>query len=382
MLMKKIKVMTVFGTRPEAIKMAPLVLELQKQSQRFEAITTVSAQHREMLDQVLDIFHIKPDYDLNIMHARQTLTDITSNVLINLDKILKEAKPDIVLVHGDTTTTFAASVAAFYNQIPIGHVEAGLRTWEKYSPYPEEMNRQMTDAMTDLYFAPTNQSKANLLKENHKEDNIYITGNTAIDALKQTVDKEYHHDILDKVSPDNKLILLTMHRRENQGEPMRRVFKVIREVVESREDVEVIYPVHLSPAVQEAAKEILGNTERIHLISPLDVVDFHNLAARSYFIMTDSGGVQEEAPSLGKPVLVLRDTTERPEGVEAGTLKLVSTESEKVKEEMEELLDNDAEYQRMAQAKNPYGDGKASERILDAIAYYFGVTDKKPIEFE
>lgn len=382
MLMKKIKVMTVFGTRPEAIKMAPLVLELQKQSQRFEAITTVSAQHREMLDQVLDIFHIKPDYDLNIMHARQTLTDITSNVLINLDKILKEAKPDIVLVHGDTTTTFAASVAAFYNQIPIGHVEAGLRTWEKYSPYPEEMNRQMTDAMTDLYFAPTNQSKANLLKENHKEDNIFITGNTAIDALKQTVDKEYHHDILDKVSPDNKLILLTMHRRENQGEPMRRVFKVIREVVESREDVEVIYPVHLSPAVQEAAKEILGNTERIHLISPLDVVDFHNLAARSYFIMTDSGGVQEEAPSLGKPVLVLRDTTERPEGVEAGTLKLVGTESEKVKEEMEELLDNDAEYQRMAQAKNPYGDGKASERILDAIAYYFGVTDKKPIEFE
>lgn len=382
MLMKKIKVMTVFGTRPEAIKMAPLVLELQKQSQRFETITTVSAQHREMLDQVLDIFHIKPDYDLNIMHARQTLTDITSNVLINLDKILKEAKPDIVLVHGDTTTTFAASVAAFYNQIPIGHVEAGLRTWEKYSPYPEEMNRQMTDAMTDLYFAPTNQSKANLLKENHKEDNIYITGNTAIDALKQTVDKEYHHDILDKVSPDNKLILLTMHRRENQGEPMRRVFKVIREVVESREDVEVIYPVHLSPAVQEVAKEILGNTERIHLISPLDVVDFHNLAARSYFIMTDSGGVQEEAPSLGKPVLVLRDTTERPEGVEAGTLKLVGTESEKVKEEMEELLDNDAEYQRMAQAKNPYGDGKASERILDAIAYYFGVTDKKPIEFE
>lgn len=382
MLMKKIKVMTVFGTRPEAIKMAPLVLELQKQSQRFEAITTVSAQHREMLDQVLDIFHIKPDYDLNIMHARQTLTDITSNVLINLDKILKEAKPDIVLVHGDTTTTFAASVAAFYNQIPIGHVEAGLRTWEKYSPYPEEMNRQMTDAMTDLYFAPTNQSKANLLKENHKEDNIFITGNTAIDALKQTVDKGYHHDILDKVSPDNKLILLTMHRRENQGEPMRRVFKVIREVVESREDVEVIYPVHLSPAVQEAAKEILGNTERIHLISPLDVVDFHNLAARSYFIMTDSGGVQEEAPSLGKPVLVLRDTTERPEGVEAGTLKLVGTESEKVKKEMEELLDNDAEYRRMAQAKNPYGDGKASERILDAIAYYFGVTDKKPIEFE
>ena len=382
MLMKKIKVMTVFGTRPEAIKMAPLVLELQKQSQRFEAITTVSAQHREMLDQVLDIFHIKPDYDLNIMHARQTLTDITSNVLINLDKILKEAKPDIVLVHGDTTTTFAASVAAFYNQIPIGHVEAGLRTWEKYSPYPEEMNRQMTDAMTDLYFAPTTQSKANLLKENHKEDNIYITGNTAIDALKQTVDKGYHHDILDKVSPDNKLILLTMHRRENQGGPMRRVFKVIREVVESREDVEVIYPVHLSPAVQEAAKEILGNTERIHLISPLDVVDFHNLAARSYFIMTDSGGVQEEAPSLGKPVLVLRDTTELPEGVEAGTLKLVGTESEKVKQEMEELLDNAAEYQRMSQAKNPYGDGKASERILDAIAYYFGVTDKKPIEFE
>ena len=367
MLMKKIKVMTVFGTRPEAIKMAPLVLELQKQSQRFEAITTVSAQHREMLDQVLDIFHIKPDYDLNIMHARQTLTDITSNVLINLDKILKEAKPDIVLVHGDTTTTFAASVAAFYNQIPIGHVEAGLRTWEKYSPYPEEMNRQMTDAMTDLYFAPTNQSKANLLKENHKEDNIYITGNTAIDALKQTVDKEYHHDILDKVSPDNKLILLTMHRRENQGEPMRRVFKVIREVVESREDVEVIYPVHLSPAVQEAAKEILGNTERIHLISPLDVVDFHNLAARSYFIMTDSGGVQEEAPSLGKPVLVLRDTTERPEGVAAGTLKLVGTEEENIYRNFKLLLEDQDEYEKMSQASNPYGDGTACQQIVEII---------------
>ena len=379
--MKKIKVMTVFGTRPEAIKMAPLVLKLKK-DERFDEVTVVSAQHREMLDQVLDIFKIKPDYDFNIMHKNQTLEDITSKVMIDLSKVIKEEKPDVVLVHGDTTTSFAAGLATFYQQTTLGHVEAGLRTWEKYSPYPEEMNRQMTDAMTDLYFAPTTQSKANLLKENHKEDNIYITGNTAIDALKQTVDKGYHHDILDKVSPDNKLILLTMHRRENQGEPMRRVFKVIREVVESREDVEVIYPVHLSPAVQESAKEILGNTERIHLISPLDVVDFHNLAARSYFIMTDSGGVQEEAPSLGKPVLVLRDTTERPEGVEAGTLKLVGTESEKVKEEMEELLDNDAEYQRMAQAKNPYGDGKASERILDAIAYYFGVTDKKPIEFE
>lgn len=378
--MEKIKVMTVFGTRPEAIKMAPLVLALQA-DERFEAVTTVTAQHREMLDQVLEIFKIVPDYDLNIMHKEQTLTEITANVLTKLDQVIKTVKPDIILVHGDTTTTFAASVAAFYNQVAIGHVEAGLRTWNKYSPFPEEMNRQMTDDLADLYFAPTEESKANLLKENQAAAKIFVTGNTAIDALKQTVSSDYQHELLAKLDPGHKLILVTMHRRENQGQPMARVFRTLLEVVEQRPEVEVIYPVHLSPKVQKLAHEILGKHERIHLIAPLDVVDFHNLAAKSYFIMTDSGGVQEEAPSLGKPVLVLRDTTERPEGVSAGTLKLVGTEPAKVKAAMLELLDDPNVYQQMAQAQNPYGDGQASQRILAAIAYYFGLSEQRPKEF-
>lgn len=378
--MDKIKVMTVFGTRPEAIKMAPLVLALQT-DERFEAITTVTAQHREMLDQVLEIFQIVPDYDLNIMHKEQTLTEITANVLTKLDQVIKAVRPDIILVHGDTTTTFAASVAAFYNQVAIGHVEAGLRTWNKYSPFPEEMNRQMTDDLADLYFAPTEESKANLLKENQAAAKIFVTGNTAIDALKQTVSSDYQHELLAKLDSGHKLILVTMHRRENQGQPMARVFRTLLEVVEQRPEVEVIYPVHLSPKVQKLAHEILGNHERIHLIAPLDVVDFHNLAAKSYFIMTDSGGVQEEAPSLGKPVLVLRDTTERPEGVSAGTLKLVGTEPAKVKAAMLELLDDPNVYQQMAQAQNPYGDGQASQRILAAIAYHFGLSKQRPKEF-
>ena len=378
--MDKIKVMTVFGTRPEAIKMAPLVLALQT-DERFEAVTTVTAQHREMLDQVLEIFKIVPDYDLNIMHKEQTLTEITANVLTKLDQVIKTVKPDIILVHGDTTTTFAASVAAFYNQVAIGHVEAGLRTWNKYSPFPEEMNRQMTDDLADLYFAPTEESKANLLKEKQAAAKIFVTGNTAIDALKQTVSSDYQHELLAKLDPGHKLILVTMHRRENQGQPMARVFRTLLEVVEQRPEVEVIYPVHLSPKVQKLAHEILGKHERIHLIAPLDVVDFHNLAAKSYFIMTDSGGVQEEAPSLGKPVLVLRDTTERPEGVSAGTLKLVGTEPAKVKAAMLELLDDPNVYQQMAQAQNPYGDGQASQRILAAIAYHFGLSEQRPKEF-
>lgn len=380
-LMKKIKVMTVFGTRPEAIKMAPLVLKL-KQDERFEEITVVSAQHREMLDQVLDIFKIKPDYDFNIMHKNQTLEDITSKVLMDMAKVIKTEHPDIVLVHGDTTTSFAAGLATFYEQTTLGHVEAGLRTWNKYSPFPEEMNRQMTDDLADLYFAPTELSKKNLIKENHPSDNIYVTGNTAIDALEQTVKKDYHHDVLDEITPGNRVILVTMHRRENQGEPMRRVFKVMKQVVDSYDDVEIIYPVHLSPRVQAVAKEVLGGDPRIHLIKPLDVVDFHNLAKRSYFIMTDSGGVQEEAPSLGKPVLVLRDTTERPEGVEAGTLKLVGTEVDKVHDEMIRLLEDKKAYDEMANAKNPYGDGKASDRIMNAIAYYFDKEhNQKPADF-
>ena len=370
--MKKIKVMVVFGTRPEAIKMAPLIFQLKKQSEKFETMTVVTAQHRQMLDQVLQTFNIEPDIDLDIMGKSQTLTDITVKILNQLDKLLKEVKPDIILVHGDTTTTFATSLAAFYNQVRIGHVEAGLRTWEKYSPFPEEMNRQMTDAVTDLYFAPTMQSKENLIKENHDEKNIFVTGNTAIDALKLTVQENYHHDVLEQIPSNHRLILVTMHRRENQGEPMRRVFRTLRQVVEAHDDVEVIYPVHLSPAVQEAAKEILSNHPQIHLIEPLDVVDFHNIAARSYFIMSDSGGVQEEAPSLGKPVLVLRDTTERPEGVTAGTLNLVGTESENIREAMETLLTDETVYHQMSQAGNPYGDGRASERIVEAIAYYFG----------
>lgn len=379
--MQKIKVMTVFGTRPEAIKMAPLVLKLISDD-RFQPVTVVTAQHREMLDQVLEIFKIKPDYDLNIMQPQQTLADITTRVLTSLSQIIQAEKPDLVLVHGDTTTSFAASLAAFYQQTPLGHVEAGLRTWNKYSPFPEEMNRQLTDVLSDLYFAPTSVSRANLLKEGHPEGQIFVTGNTAIDALAQTVQADYQHEVLDKIGQGKRIILVTMHRRENQGEPMRRVFKVMKDVVDQNDDVEIVYPVHLSPRVQEAAKEVLGGDPRIHLIKPLDVVDFHNLAKRSYFIMTDSGGVQEEAPSLGKPVLVLRDTTERPEGVKAGTLKLVGTQETAVKEAMLELLTDSAAYQRMAEAKNPYGDGRASDRILNDIAWYFaGQKGPKPADF-
>lgn len=379
---KKIKVMPIFGTRPEAIKMAPLVLALKERSDEFETVVTVTAQHREMLDQVLEIFKITPDHDLNVMQPDQTLATITTSVLTKLDKVIKEERPDIILVHGDTSTTFAASLAAFYNQVAIGHVEAGLRTWNKYSPYPEEMNRQLTDVMADLYFAPTKESKQNLLHEAHDAKNIYVTGNTAIDALKQTVDNNYDHEILEDIDPDKKIVLVTMHRRENQGKPMEEVFNAIKEVVNSHPEVEVIYPVHLSPAVQKIAHQVFDSVSRVHLIKPLDVVDFHNLAARSHFIMSDSGGVQEEAPALGKPVLVLRDTTERPEGIKAGTLKLVGTKKENIKAEMEKLLTDEKSYQEMAQAKNPYGDGTASQKILDAIAYYFGNTKTRPAEFE
>ncbi|MCK8628366.1 UDP-N-acetylglucosamine 2-epimerase (non-hydrolyzing) [Apilactobacillus kunkeei] len=363
--------MTIFGTRPEAIKMAPIILEMKNNLDEFQPITVLTGQHKEMLDQVMDIFHIEADYNLHVMKAQQTLSSITTTVINKLDSIINEAKPDMILVHGDTTTTFAAAVSAFYHQIPLGHVEAGLRTWDKYSPYPEEMNRQMTDILSDVYFAPTELSKENLLKQNLKEDRIYITGNTAIDALKQTVDRNYHHSVLDDIDKTHKIILLTMHRRENQGEPMRRTFETIKNEVLKRKDIEVVYPVHLSPSVQSVAHSVFDGVNRVHLIEPLDVVDFHNMAARSHFIMTDSGGVQEEAPSLGKPVLVLREATERPEGVDAGTLKLVGTDPKKISASIDQLLDDTEEYKNMATAKNPYGDGTASKQILDAIKEVF-----------
>lgn len=378
---RPIKVMTIFGTRPEAIKMAPLVLELNKHPEYFESIVTVTAQHRQMLDQVLSIFKVTPDHDLNIMKERQTLIDVTTRGLEGLDKVMKEVKPDIVLVHGDTTTTFVASLAAYYNQIVIGHVEAGLRTWNKYSPFPEEMNRQLTGVMADLHFSPTSKSANNLIQENKQKEQIFITGNTAIDALKTTVKKEYSHEVLRKLG-DDRLILLTAHRRENLGEPMRNMFRAIKRLVEEHEDIQVVYPVHMNPAVREVADEILGHDSRIHLIEPLDVIDFHNFAARAYLILTDSGGVQEEAPSLGVPVLVLRDTTERPEGIEAGTLKLAGTEEETIYSMAKELLTNPAEYQKMAKAANPYGDGEASRRICEAIRYYFKQTDQRPDEYQ
>jgi UDP-N-acetylglucosamine 2-epimerase (non-hydrolysing) len=378
--MGHIKVMTIFGTRPEAIKMAPLVLELQKYPDVFDSIVTVTAQHRQMLDQVLDIFHITPDYDLNIMKERQTLTGVTTRGLEGLDQVMKEAKPDIVLVHGDTTTTFVASLAAYYNQIVIGHVEAGLRTWNKYSPYPEEMNRQLTGVLADLHLSPTNKSAENLMRENKKEDSIFITGNTAIDALETTVKNTYSHEVLDSIGED-RLILMTAHRRENLGEPMRSMFRAIKRIAEEHKDVQVVYPVHLNPAVREVADEILGDHARIHLIEPLDVIDFHNFASRSYLILTDSGGVQEEAPSLGVPVLVLRDTTERPEGIEAGTLKLAGTDEETIYQMANELLIDQTAYEKMAKAANPYGDGQASRRIAEAIRFYFKDTDKRPEPF-
>lgn len=373
-LTKKWKVMTIFGTRPEAIKMAPLVLELQKYPKQIESIVTVTAQHRQMLDQVLETFSITPNYDLNIMKDRQTLIDVTTNALQGLDKVMKEAQPDIVLVHGDTATTFIASLAAFYNQIAIGHVEAGLRTWNKYSPYPEEMNRQLTGVMADLHFAPTEVSKKNLLDENKNPATIFVTGNTAIDALATTVSEHYSHPVLDKIGED-RMILLTAHRRENLGEPMRHMFKAITRILAEHEDVQVVYPVHMNPAVREIANEILGNNKRVHLIEPLEVFDFHNFAANSYMILTDSGGVQEEAPSLGKPVLVLRDTTERPEGIAAGTLKLAGTEEETIYALAKELLTDNNAYEAMAKASNPYGDGHASKRIVEALLGFLQKTN-------
>ncbi|MFB4169819.1 non-hydrolyzing UDP-N-acetylglucosamine 2-epimerase [Virgibacillus sp. JSM 102003] len=367
---RRIKVMTIFGTRPEAIKMAPLVLELKKRPDEFEPIVTVTAQHREMLDQVLDIFGITPDFDLNIMKQKQSLAQITTRALEGLDEVMKDTKPDIVLVHGDTTTTFAASLAGYYNQIAVGHVEAGLRTWDKYSPYPEEMNRQLTGVMADLHFAPTDKSMQNLLEENKPSNRIFVTGNTAIDALKTTVDESYSSPIIDALG-DKRLVLMTAHRRENLGNNMEQMFRAIKRLVETHDDVQVVYPVHLNPVVQQTANDILGDDGRIQLIEPLGVVDFHNFAARSHLIMTDSGGVQEEAPSLGVPVLVLRDTTERPEGIDAGTLKLAGTDENTIFDLANELLSDNEAHLEMTKASNPYGDGEASRKIADAIAGYF-----------
>ena len=372
--------MTVFGTRPEAIKMAPLVKELEKNHEKIQSIVTVTAQHRQMLDQVLNIFEIVPDYDLNIMKDRQSLIDVTTRSLEGLNQVFQEVKPDIVLVHGDTTTTFVASLAAFYHSIPIGHVEAGLRTWNKYSPYPEEMNRQLTGVLADLHFSPTNQSKQNLLDENKQEETIFVTGNTAIDALKTTVKAHYSHPVLEKLRED-RLILLTAHRRENLGEPMENMFRAIRRLVEKHDDVQVVYPVHMNPVVREIANRILGENNRIHLIEPLDVIDFHNFASKAYLILTDSGGVQEEAPSLGVPVLVLRDTTERPEGVKAGTLKLAGTDEDTIFNLADELLSDKKVHDVMAKASNPYGDGLASKRIVEAILYKMGYSSEKPSNF-
>lgn len=380
-IMSRLKVMSIFGTRPEAIKMAPLVLELQKRPEQFESIVTVTAQHREMLDQVLQIFGIEPDYDLNIMKQKQTLAQITTRALEGLDEVMKEVKPDIVLVHGDTTTTFAASLAAFYNEIPVGHVEAGLRTWNKYSPFPEEINRQATGIIADLHFSPTIKSKQNLLNENKSEDTIFVTGNTAIDALQTTVSDDYSHEVLEKIG-DRRLVLMTAHRRENLGENMDAMFRAIRRIADKHEDVEIVYPVHLNPLVQEAAKKWLGEHDRIHLIEPLEVIDFHNFVANAHLILTDSGGIQEEAPSLGVPVLVLRDTTERPEGIEAGTLRLVGTDEDVIFDAAHLLLSVESEHKKMAQASNPYGDGQASRRIADAILYYFKKLNDRPDEFK
>lgn len=362
--------MLVFGTRPEAIKMAPLALELAKRSDQFESIIAVTAQHRQMLDQVLDIFGLTPDYDLDIMKEGQTLAQITTAALNGLDDVMKALKPDIVLVHGDTSTTFAASLAAFYNRIIVGHVEAGLRTWDKYSPFPEEMNRQLTGVLADLHFSPTEKAKNNLLGEGKAAEQIFVTGNTAIDALQSTVKKEYEHELLTELG-SGRLLLVTAHRRENLGENMRQMFRAIKRIVDEYDDVQVIYPVHLNPLVKQMAEEILGDNRRIKLIAPLSVVDFHNILARSYLILTDSGGIQEEAPSLGVPVLVLRDTTERPEGIEAGTLKLAGTSEEDIYSLASNLLTDKSLYDEMAGAKNPYGDGKAAERIANHISAYF-----------
>lgn len=373
--MAKLKVMTVFGTRPEAIKMCPLVLEMRKHPDEIEPLVAVTAQHREMLDQVLHLFGITPDYDLNIMSAGQTLYDVTEKALRGLQKVLEEAKPDLVLVHGDTTTTFAGALAAFYAQIPVGHVEAGLRTGNKYSPFPEEMNRKLTGALADYHFAPTATSKANLLRENVPEAKIVVTGNTVIDALKTTVKNDYRfdddalHEVLDS---GKRLILMTTHRRENLGEPMRHVYKALCEVLRTHPGVEAIFPVHKNPKVRQIVNEELGHLPQVHLIEPLDYEPFANLMARVDIVLTDSGGIQEEAPALGKPVLVLRDTTERPEAVSAGTVKLIGTAYEDVLRETNLLLDDAAHYSSMAEAVNPYGDGEACARIVNRILKEFG----------
>lgn len=368
--MKKIKLMTVFGTRPEAIKMCPLVLEMRKYPEYIQPIVAVTAQHREMLDQVLDLFGIKPDYDLNIMTSGQTLYDVTTRALMGLKDVMEDAKPDMVLVHGDTTTTFAGALAAFYAQIPVGHVEAGLRTGNKYSPYPEEMNRKLTGSIADMHFSPTSTSKGNLLRENVAEKDILVTGNTVIDALQTTVKENYHFadDDFNKVfASGHRLILMTTHRRENLGEPMRHVYRALKSVLEAHKDVEAIFPVHKNPKVREIVNQELGHLERVHLIEPMDYEPFANLMAKVDIVLTDSGGIQEEAPALGKPVLVLRDTTERPEAVEAGTVKLTGTAYEDVLRETNLLLDDANYYRVMSEAANPYGDGRACERIIKAI---------------
>lgn len=377
MALAKIKVMTIFGTRPEAVKMAPLVLELQKHPEDIESVVCVTAQHRQMLDQVLDFFKITPDYDLNVMKDRQTLTETTVKVLQGLDPILSESKPDIVLVHGDTQTCFLGSYAAFLKQIQVGHVEAGLRTWNKMSPYPEEMNRQLAGVLSDVHFAPTDKSADNLRKENKSESTIYITGNTATDVFQYTVDPTFTHPVLDWAK-GKRMILMTAHRREAIGEPHRNIFRAVKRIADEFEDVVIVYAVHLNPAVREPANEILGNHPRIKLIEPLDVFEFHNFYPHTYMIMTDSGGLQEEAPSFGVPTLVLRDTTERPEGIEAGTLELVGTDEAVVYDRAHALLSDAALYERMSKAANPYGDGKASERIVQAILHHFGKTDNRP----
>lgn len=381
--MEKIKVLSIFGTRPEAIKMAPIIKELEK-CEHIHQEVCVTAQHREMLDQVLNIFNIKPDYDLNIMTQNQTLTGITINALKGLEDILEKSNPDIILVHGDTTTTFVGSLAAFYKKIKIGHVEAGLRTYNKYEPFPEEMNRKLTGAIADLHFAPTKLSKENLLKENINEDSIFITGNTSVDCVKTTVIKDYKFscDILNNIDYKNKkIITMTAHRRENLGKPLENICNAILKLVKDNEDIEIVYAVHFNPLVREVANRILGDNPRIHLIDPIDMTDMHNLINLSYMVMTDSGGLQEEVPSLKKPVLVLRNVTERPEGVTSGVLKLAGTEENNIISLATELLNNQDIYKSMVNAKNPFGDGIASKRIVNAILYHFNKIDKKPEDF-
>lgn len=378
-----LKVMTIFGTRPEAIKMAPVVKALEA-ADDMESIVTVTAQHREMLDQVLHLFSITPDYDLNIMSQGQTLYDVTCKALLGLQGVLKEAKPDVVLVHGDTTTTFVGALAAFYEGIPVGHVEAGLRTGNIYSPFPEEMNRKLTGAIGTYHFAPTSTSESNLLKENINPAHLYVTGNTVIDALQTTVQTDYtfKEELLNQIDYiNNKVILVTTHRRENLGDPMRNVYEAIRDIINEQEDVEVIFPMHRNPKVRNIVQDVLGHMDRVHLIEPLEYEPFANLMARTYLIMTDSGGIQEEAPSLGKPVLVLRDTTERPEAVEAGTVKLVGTDKESVYRTATELIVNKEAYLAMSNAVNPYGDGLASDRIVQALRYEFFEDQDKPTTF-